>query len=334
MPVAVKRIPVLVGTLAVLLAACGGQDVSVVAEPSADPTEDTIGDWYSEGPPPIGEPTPYAELDSPELIPWTGEPPIWDLPPAEMGDIATGVYTVINYRPRDAYEPVRDRCGEVEWNQPLYDLVTGNPQLEECLRPYLEERGVGASALDLFFTTGIVVFALQGEGPVWVARGQDYDMWGSSGFRVTFIFTPDGILDVADHSSVISVEGWPSLGRALDEAHSQPGMQAVRAADPTRGPEIEFQNYGETMYVAAPVRTEYGWSVPFAWEARSCHACSVPILGRFVIDFTAEGSVAGVRFVDLCYLVDFEPQDDSESALVSEDRYGLPGCSLPDRYVG
>lgn len=315
MPVAVKRIYPTILSLAVLLPACSGG-------PGEDASE------------PIGEPTPIIAIDEPDYLPWSGGVPVWDLPPDETAEIATGIYTLLYGNPDRAYAPVRDRCGDLRSTDTSPELISGHPQLERCLRPYLEERGVSTEALDLLFSTGIVVLEVVGDTPVIVVEGQDLDLWGSSGIHSAFVFTPGGIVDVAAQIRFDATSGWQSMLDALATAHAQPAIVAARRADGAATPPIAFQIYGETMYLGTPVETEFGWSIPLAWEARSCHACAVPLVGRFALDATPEGDIAGMRFVDLCYLTDFEPRDDSEAALVREGEYGLAGCTVPDRHLG
>lgn len=318
-----KRIPNLAVALALLLPACDGSGTRVVGQPDAAAV-------------PIGEPVPLTTIDAPSYLPWTDAAPIWGLSEDETSDIAAGVFDLIVGGSRGAYQPVRERCGDVEWTD-LQSLISGNPQLEGCLRPYLLERGASEAALDLFFSTGIVVFGVEGDGPVRLAGGADLDLWGSTGSHIEFLFTPMGIVDLADQISFEGTRGWSAMRAALELAHGQTAMETMRAAAGAAGigePPISFQNHGEMMYLAPPVRTSYGWSVPLAWRAVGCHACATPMIGRFAVDVSPAGEIAGMRFVDLCYDEDFVPRDEGESALSSSGRYGLVACTFPDRDIG
>lgn len=299
----------LIAMTAVLLAACGA-DGGPSASPSTEPT---------------------AGIEPPILIPFTGSPPIWTISNEEFDRIIGGLSALYYPDAWERYGPVTERCRELIGTRPEGDLIGGNAAAEGCLRPYLEELGVGERALDLFFRTGILVWDAQAVGPFWMVYGTDYDAFGTEAFAPDYLFTPDGIFDLPDQfTSAFPPEGWEPLMAARDEALGAEAMRDIREAYGERfgisADDIAFWPYGETIDLYRPLETGTGWTVPFEWRLLGCHVCITPIIGRFELDATPDGSIEGVRFVGLCHDLAYAKRD-PEDISIARGAFGLTACA-------
>lgn len=273
---------------------------------------------------------PSIDADPAEMLPFSGEPPLWSLTERKTNVIARGLYQLLEGHWQH-YAPVRRRCEGIPRVRPPLTgegRVGGSAEVETCLRPYLEELGVQERALDLFFDTGIVIWESIPVGPFWIGRGYDYDMFGSNGFPPDYLFTPAGILDMQRRSAS---GDWGPIARAREAAMGDADVVRIRRAYAGRMDTalryIGFEAFGETMTFLPEVqRYASGWSMPFTWELRGCHACATPLRGVFAIDLTDAGLPVGARYVGLCSDPDYRP---GPGDIPPSEDFGLPYCSAP-----
>ena len=262
-----------------------------------------------------------------ELMPFGGAPPVWPLTSSKTERIMRGLYRLLEgHWPH--FAPVDRRCEGLPRLRPGLEWegrIGGNQAVEACLRPYLEQLGVGEDALDLFFASGIVIWESVPAGPFWIGRGYDFDMYGSNGASPEYLFTDVGIFDIQQQR----YQGWRPLDAARSAAMQAPQSRDLRVAYAeelgVKPKYVGFWNYGESMSLApVPQRYDGGWSFPMLWSLLGCHACSTPIVGVFAIDVTERGVPIDMRFVELCKDLDYRPNDASD---ISPERdFGVLPC--------
>lgn len=299
----------------VFVAACGR-----TVEPAA-------GGTASEAP----EPSITTPSTDDSLLPMVDEPPIWPLTVELTDQIAGGVAS--RYFPAFAkdYAPVAERCAAIRRGPVVGELIAGNTAIENCLRPYLVELGVGEKALDLFFATGVAIWGATPSGPVWLLESFDYDMFGSNGSPPEHLFTADGLFDIpGQFTSFSPLEGWAPLLDALEVANSADPMPEVRAVYArewkSKPNSIGFWTYGEKINLQPARERSGGWVIPFSWIVLGCHACDTPIVGQFELGVDAVGSVVDARFVGFCYDTLFPPNVDGEYP-GGPEHFGLDACT-------
>lgn len=276
---------------------------------------------------PRSTPTPTPPGEPANLLPFRGEPPAWPLTVHETDEIV-GAVAKIYFDWSAPFAPVTERCSGLKDSRPEGDLIGGNASVEECLRPYLADQGVGEGALDLFFGSGIAIWSAKQTGPFWLAEGFDYDMYGSNGSPPEYLFTPEGVFDVpGQYTNFSPPEGWGPILHATAAATSTDPMPEIRDAYAEAfgmaAGDIGFWSYGETIDLMPAREVEGGWVVPFSWELLGCHACSTSIYGRFELDASQAGAILGVRYVDACYDPTRVPSD---LGAIRERDFGLASC--------
>lgn len=278
---------------AVLLAGCG----RTVAPPS-EPLEGGDSSISSA----VSPPAP-SSLDSPAILEWSGDAPVWPLGFAETADAL---------------------LGRTELPAPC--LRDAEKAREECLRTYFAERGVSEAALDLLFMYDFSVFGVEGEGPVQVAWVWDWTNLGWNYYNANYIFTPEGILKELERSE------WRAYGDALAAASEAETLARINEALPEFGG-VGFSAWGgQDSYFGAPEETPTGWTVPFTMRISGCHACFTPFAGRFAFDFTVNGSAETVRFVDFCAYPSAPEASQPEAVMALQAE--LPVCAPNTPYDG
>lgn len=261
----------------------------------------------------VASAAPSTHVDA-SLIAHAGGPPIWPISSEETD----AVFYDLVYGGRDSeISACRQFTGGYEEG-----LVSGTDSLDACLRPYLAALGVQGEAMDLLFQSGIIIWNATATGPFWLAEGFDYDAFGSNGGPPPYLFTPEGILDIASQwnrwdlladAKAVSMEGqMPEIQRAYATAF---GMSDS---------DIGFWNYGENFEYLTPVETASAWTIPLLVSLEGCHACETPIKGNFELEGTGDGSISGARFVGLCYDGSYQPNDAGD--IPSGNDFNLPNC--------
>lgn len=288
--------------LLLLVAACARPTAPVaegseITAPPATPTESVAATIAPDAEP--GAPRTLSEV--PSLSPFTGAPPVWDLDEDLTSRIRYDIDSI--WGDRRNIEGLAEDCLDMHlpWQGAI---VTSEDQ--GCLEDLLVGQGLDGRAFGLLWTTGLEVYSVEGSGPVWVASAIDWGRVGSNGSPIAApIFTSDGVLELEDQAA------WRAFVEATDAAKaSEPFVRLVAAVDPDLrtpwgdpGPPPDFAQYpGDDQYVGTPSPSIAGWSVPLVLAIHGCHACPLPFAGRFLLDFTEEGSPSGMRFVDICAL--------------------------------
>lgn len=312
---AVKRTPMLLAA-ALLLIGCGRLEPDpVAAEPSGTA-------------PPVQQVDPSPTFaPAPDLLPFSGEPPIWDADMEVTADLFHHFLAYVNPDEGESDEELLARYGLPSGCNGLGDA----PRLgfDECLGKLLAAAGASSESLALLRDLHLMVLAVQGPGPVWVAWLYDTNFYESNGYNSNYIFTPSGVL--TDNG----LWSWQSYHDAIDAAMASSMYQRI---DEGLFPYLAGVSYGqfggEDRFLGTPVETADGWTVPLTMGLTGCHACQSEFAGRFAIDFTAEGTPSGMRFIDHCYYVDDVARPWATDQAIAALKADLPACDPHTPYDG
>lgn len=275
-----RRFSFLVATL--LLIGCGRMDGASPQSGSAEAVE------------PVPSRTPIA---APELLHLLGEPPIWDLDMTVTAELFHHFVGALRPDEGESDEELLVRYGLPSGCNGRGDA----PALgfDDCFGKVLEDAGASPESVALLRDFGVIVRAVEGSGPVWVAWLFDISYYDSNGFNANYVFTPSGILTKEILWSL------PAYQDAIEAAKASADYSQI---DEALSPYLTGASYGqfggEDNFLGAPVESTDGWTVPLTMGLTGCHACESEFAGRFAIDFTPEGALEGVRFIDHCYYED------------------------------
>lgn len=289
--------------LSLLLAtsACGAPAVDAVSEPSVVPPERTT----SASPVLTAEPR-FVEVEMPE---------VW---PAELSedDYTPYGYFYFGHRLQPGLPDFAQWCadrGLIE--DPVLFLKRERWFDSACMESYLGSRGVGASTIDLFVRTSITISDLTVAGPIALAKGsvwEEYyvnDSWGS------FIFTPDGMLDLRD---AFPDEARWAFWADIEAIDTFAQIRALHDADPPLEAEMWWD-----VAMGAPAETPAGYVIPVEWLMHEfCHACTTPYGVRAELRFDRSGGFGSFAFDRFCVTA-VEGFEDW-----GPDPLGLPSCEL------
>lgn len=263
---------------------------------------------------PLANPTVSPSETDAAFIAHVGVPPIWPATPEETDAV---FYDLVYGGKNSELSSCKQLTGDYE-----VGLISGGNALESCLTPHLAGLGVQDEALDLLFETGIVIWNATPTGPFWLAEGFDYDDFGSNGGPPTYLFTPQGILDIAHQWNT-----WQILSdaKAASMEGEMPEIQrAYASAFGMSDSDIGFWPYGENFHYSTPVSNGDAWVIPFSVPLEGCHACETPIQGSFELDADSGGVIFGARFVGLCYDASYQPNDSGD--IPGGNQFGLSDC--------
>lgn len=303
-----KRIPLALVFAA--LVACGRLDAQSDASSGVVPGADVA--------PSGGEVQPTPSFASaPELLPFLGAPPLWNLDRAQTIDVMREFF---NGDPVSRFGLPESCSGE-------------SSSWVKCEGAVWEKFGVDSAATALKREFHLSVFAVEGSGPVWVAWLYDWSYYESNGYNEDHIFTPAGILT---HRGLWS---WQAYHDAIEEAETSDMYGRINdaiegASEGYWTPYAYGQFGGEDIFMGAPVATADGWAVPLTMGLTGCHACQSEFAGRFAIDFAADGTPTGVRFLDHCYYPDDVARPWAADPAVLEIKAEIPACEPHTAYDG
>lgn len=263
----------------------------------------------------------------PDLLPYAGEPPIWNLDMTVTADLFHHFLGYVNPDTGESDEELLERYGLSSGCNGMGDA----PRLgfDDCLGKLLAAAGASSESLALLRDFHLIVLEVQGPGPVWVAWLYDTNDYESNGYNPDYIFTPSGVL------TDDGLWSWQSYQDAIDAAKASAEFQMI---DDALFPYLAGASYGqfggEDRFMGTPIETANGWTVPLTMGLTGCHACQSEFAGRFEIDFTTDGTPAGVRFIDHCYYVDDIDRPWATDETVIALKADLPVCDPHTRYDG
>ena len=314
MPGSPARLRAALLPLALLIAACG----RVTEQPVA--SETTTGPLTEETAAPLAEFSvgDSEMLTAPTFMPWSGGDPTWSLSRQDSDRLISAYANSFIAGSDD--DPTT--YGLPRMPEACYDIQpsdSGGYPVQECLFPVLRQLGVTDEAIGYYIATGgSMVLGLAGDGPVKVA-----DIWwgpyGPNDFPEALILTPEGFMSSSPNE-------WAAYTAAEEDASQQEVLQRIIAATGEGGP--YYFNHVYPWQIHAPARTSSGWEVATTpIVIGGCHACDVEFGGRFVLEFTDDGTPTDARFDGFCwydYFATDNPDADRDAILALRDE--LPVC--------
>ena len=276
---------------------------STAAAPVADPV-------------PVGRPVLTA---APEFLELPGLPEVW---PADLdyGDYTPYEHFSLFGRSEPGLPGFAAWCAE----RGLIDEPARYAQRDTwfaagCMGPYLAYRGVAANSIELFVRTSITIGELVTQGPITLAHGTvEGEHWVNDSWG-TFIFTPEGMLDLR---GAFPSEEWGTFVASIESTDGFAAIRALHESDPP----LEADMWWDVGF-GTPRSTATGYAVPLEWTMHeSCHACETPYSVRARLTFDDAGIFRALRFEGFCSIEG--PQADPDLTDWGPDPLGLPVCAF------